>query len=165
MRAAALFAALLLGACATTPHHLGDPSPGRALGQPLRDLNLLQENLPPSLEALVGNPYNAPSPHDCPTVNAELAQIDRLLGPDVDIRPDSHTRRSERENAAVSSLLTQLSTSWIPGRDIVRAVTGAQARERRLREAVLAGALRRAYLRGVAAELGCAPQPAGPVAP
>jgi hypothetical protein len=45
--------------------------------------------------------------------------------------------------------------SLIPFRGIVREVSGAAAKERRMRAAVNAGLARRGYLRGLAATKGC----------
>ena len=159
-------AALLLGGCATT-QHFGDPSPGDALRQPLTDLNISREGIPDALKAIISDPYKLPAPADCPTITAEITVIDLLLGPDIDIVLDPKTARAERENAAVSSLVSQLSTSWIPGRDIIRTLSGAQSHARRVREAVLAGSLRRAFLKGMSRQLACpaAPPAAPPPSP
>lgn len=151
-------ATLLIGGCATT-QHFGDPSPGDALGQPLTDLNITREDIPDALKAIVADPYKLPAPAGCPTITAEIAVIDQLLGPDIDIVLDPKTARAERENAAVSSLVSQFSTSWIPGRDIIRTLSGAQAHTRKVREAVLAGSLRRAFLKGMSRQLACPPVP------
>ena len=52
-------------------------------------------------------------------------------------------------------------SDFIPFRSIVREATGASAHERKLRAAFERGVARRAYLKGVGAQLGCAP-PAAP---
>jgi hypothetical protein len=52
-------------------------------------------------------------------------------------------------------------SDFIPFRSLVREATGASAHERRLRAAFQAGVARRSYLKGVGAQLGCAP-PAAP---
>ena len=49
----------------------------------------------------------------------------------------------------------------IPWQGVVRFVSGADARDRRVRRAIIAGATRRAYLKGLGEEKGCAP-PAAP---
>ena len=52
-------------------------------------------------------------------------------------------------------------SDFIPFRSLVREATGASEHERKLRSAFQGGVARRAYLKGVGAQLGCAP-PAAP---
>ncbi len=156
--AAAMFA---LSACATMPASTGQRASrlGTAAAQPLRDLNLAREDPAPALAAAALAPYAAPVPADCPTINLEIGVLGAALGPDLDeVDYDSQGPGMAQElvEGAIRDLV------GLPYRGVVRRVTGADARDRVARKALLAGYVRRAWLKGLAANLGCTPpSPAG----
>lgn len=160
---AVLGAAAVLGlsACATMPASTAERTNrlGTAATQPLRDLNIQRQDPAPALAAALLAPYAAPVPMDCPTLNGEIGVLGAALGPDLDdVAYDSQRPGMAQElvEGAIRDLV------GLPYRGVVRRVTGADARDRIARKALLAGYVRRAWLKGLAANLGCpVPPPAG----
>ncbi len=81
-----------------------------------------------------------------------------MLGDDFDTSPP------EERDLSVTNLAQRVVGSFIPFRGIIREISGASAREFEFREAIAAGLMRRAYLKGVGQGLGC-PYPASPATP
>lgn len=119
--------------------------------QPLEDFNVVHDEIPIILYNLRGNPYAAPISTNCRNVIAEIRQLDRALGADLDTL-------EVRDRTAVDttfSLARSLALGLIPFRGVAREVTGAEAHRREYNAAVLAGTVRRAYLKGIGERLGC----------
>lgn len=146
---------------------LPDPAPtaasskekvGDAVQTPIEDLNLAGKQIPPILQAARDNPYGLGNVGTCPQLNRELAALDAVLGDDVDkVQPGGrHLGLSDVANFAADT--------FIPFRGVIREVTGAAARKRRMQEAVLAGFARRSFLKGVGRTRRCVyvPHPAAP---
>lgn len=137
---------------------------GDAAMSPLSDLNLRRVEVPPLLEA-IRSPYEPIPEVNCKAIAQSVIDLTEVLGPDADapIEPDAPFSEKAGEGAANATLGAVSSTmsGFIPFRSIVREATGASAHERKLREAYERGTERRAYLKGVGAQLGCAP-PAAP---
>lgn len=126
-----------------------------AVGQPLADFNINQTEIPDSLRRAVRGPYEPLAANSCAAMVGEIADLDQALGPDLDVAAVKTTRRG-RVSGAATGAIRRLSVSWIPMRGIVRTVTGAEAHARKVQDAALAGAVRRAYLKGLADRDGCA---------
>jgi len=154
-------------ACAATPGWAQQVTPGEEHG-----LGLLGADTPEFLKAIEADPYRAPAEPLCVSIPQEIADIDKVLGPDVDIHAAHKQTAGEFVGGAVRGLL--------PYGGVVRVVTGAGRRDRRLIRAAMAGYARRGYLRGLeqglrcaanaapgipAADLAAAPPPAEPVPP
>lgn len=126
-----------------------------AAAQPLRDLNLLRDPSAPALQQALLNPYAAPLPRTCATILAGIAELDLALGPDLDDpaygASDASRLGEELAADAVRDLL------GLPYRGIIRRVSGAAEQERMLKRRILAGFVRRSYLKGVGESLGCEP--------
>lgn len=150
----ALCALAMLGACATRPM----PPPqanldvGRSLGQPLRDLSLIREIAPDVLLRAAAAPYALESVADCPGTRAEIQRLDVALGPDLE-------PAAKAGGVSVGGLAADLvgGAVGLPFRGVVRVMTGAQAREAALRTAVLAGMVRRGFLKGRLERMTCGP--------
>lgn len=140
----------LLSACASSPNR------PMAVAQPLVDFNIVREEVPAHLKAIGGQPYQREAGLDCATISAEIDLLDEILGPDIDVEVSAADQRANRRREIAGALLRSLTTSWIPARAVVRNLSGAESRERRMKEAILGGALRRAYLKGVSDQMGCA---------
>ncbi len=117
-------------------------------------LGLTGADVPPLLAAIKADPYKAPAAPACDTVPAEILAINRVLGPDLDTPPpeagkESLTQKSEG-----------VARSLVPYGGVVRFVTGANKKDKELRDAVVAGYARRGFLRGLEANLKCHPDPA-----
>jgi hypothetical protein len=139
---------------------------GAAATAPLDDLNLRREPIPTVLLQAQANPYDRRNLNQCSTISAEVRRLDEALGPDLDEPPAPDGRMlSERASDAASraalDAIRNSVTDFIPGRDWIRQLSGAERHSRRTQEAIQAGRLRRAYLKGLGMQTNCAP-PAAP---
>lgn len=137
---------------------------GDAALTPLNDFNLRRTEIPARLQALY-SPY-APVPVvSCAAVGAEIIQLTKILGADSDAPPLPEASLEQKAGSGAADLalggVASAATDFIPFRSIVREATGASEHERQLRAAYERGVARRAYLKGVGAQIGCAP-PAAP---
>ena len=137
---------------------------GDAAMSPLTDFNLRRTEVPVLLAAIL-SPYEPIPAVTCEAIGRAVADLTVILGQDVDAPslPDASWQDQAGAGAAGMTLnaVSSTMTDFIPFRSIVREATGASAHERKLRAAYERGVTRRAYLKGVGAQLGCAP-PAAP---
>ncbi|MBU1346939.1 MAG: hypothetical protein KKA16_08290 [Alphaproteobacteria bacterium] len=139
---------------------------GDAAMTPLTDLNVRREQIPTVLLQAQANPYDRRNLNQCTTIGAEVARLDEALGPDRDepAAPDNPTLNERTQDALAEAALDAIrnaATDFIPYRSWVRALSGAQARSKTVQDAVEAGRLRRAFLKGLGMKANCAP-PASP---
>jgi hypothetical protein len=113
----------------------------------------MQPAVAAALRKAVGAPY-APADPSCDAIVWEIAQLDTALGPDFDTRPPSAQSKG-RTLPTVSQLESQAAGNFIPYEGALRFVTGADKRDRKTAEMVLAGAVRRAFLKGTGEARGC----------
>ena len=142
---------------------------------PLQDLNLRRQEIPPILVTAAMNPYARLKKIKCTDIQAELAALDEVLGPDM--KPKTYALASS-EGGLVGNIATipegddgeklsladgagslakdaimgtiRSKTNILPFRGIIRSVTGANRHQKKLAAAYDAGKLRRAYLKGLA---------------
>jgi len=120
--------------------------------KPLKDLNLMKDEIPPELLALMNNPYSLDGIKTCKQHKAAIDRLTSVLGPDVDaVTAKQGETATETMLGAAESVVGGL----IPGAGLMRKLSGAQAAEEKAKAAVLAGSLRRAYLKGSARAKGC----------
>ena len=125
---------------------------------PLTDFNITRSEIPAPLKSAGASPYGLVPDDSCTAIGAEVGRLDAALGPDL----DAGTGDDKNQGAEIAAgALRSLTTGWIPFRGIIRRITGAEAHATAVREAVLAGAVRRAYLKGYGERQGC-PAPAAP---
>ena len=87
-----------------------------------------------------------------------MAELDEVLGDDYDVEDESESTLKKIGKAGKGATLAGVASAagtYIPGRGIVRTVSGAKARQKKTREIYQKGVARRAYLKGVAATQGC----------
>jgi hypothetical protein len=151
VRIGALLAAMLL---ATGLSMNGLPAQAQVKAGSESGLGLTGADVPQLLKDIKADPYKAPVAPACDTVPAEILAIGDLLGPDLDTPPEpvDKTRNLTSKGADVARGL-------VPYGGVVRFVTGANKKDKALREAVLAGYARRGFLRGVLLHLKCRPDP------
>lgn len=125
--------------------------------QPLRDLNIDGDRIAPVLASAVEQTYPLVGLATCADIAADIAALDRALGPDFDAGPPAADRVVDRMLDMGGGMVMGL----MPYRGVVREVSGANAAERRRTRAIRAGAARRGFLKGVGWASGCAP-PAAP---
>jgi len=125
---------------------------------PMDDLNLSKREIPPALLEAEQDPYSTVGLGQCAQITAEVEALDTAIGDDIDLPREGGLKLS------ASDLADFAASTFIPFRDIIRTVTGANARKRRLQEAVLAGFARRSFLKGLGSARHCA-YPASPATP
>lgn len=122
--------------------------------QPFRDLSLIRQTTPEILTAAAAAPYAFEPPADCKVLGDELAALDLALPRDLDAPREKGPGFAE--DAALSALAGAFG---LPFRGMVRKVSGAERRDRDHARAVLAGMVRRGFLKGVARTSGCLIEP------
>ena len=122
----------------------------KAMGQPFRDLSLIQDKLPEVLKHAAESPYDVTNSVDCPQIRQEISELDAALGPDLD---ELATKKGSVAGSMVEDLIGGVVK--IPFRGILRKVSGAQKRDDALRAATLAGMVRRGFLKGRVSQLAC----------
>ena len=120
--------------------------------KPLKDLNLMKESIPPELQAIVKAPYALQGIRKCNQYKAAIDDLTRILGPDVD---SGIKRKGQNAGEFALGAAESVVGSLIPGAGLIRKISGADAAQKRARAAVLAGNLRRAYLKGTGRAKGC----------
>lgn len=150
-----------LAACATSTRTRPSDDPiGGAFTQPLKDLSMIREAIPETLARAASSPYETESPSDCGRVAEEIAKLDALLGPDVDAADATRGAADDLVSDAVRGAL------GLPFRGVIRQLSGAAERDRAHAKAVLAGMVRRGYLKGLRRGRDCASTvPAGEQGP
>jgi hypothetical protein len=160
--------ALFLAVGLATATVAGAQQPSKSVSQnaaelaksPLKDLNVEQDAIPPVLQEAVKRPYTMAGIKTCADITATVNGLDSVLGRDVDAplpKGKSSDDATELAMAAGQSAIGSL----IPGRGLVRQISGAAAAEKKAKAAVFAGAVRRGYLKGIGLARGCKP-PAAP---
>ena len=130
-----------------------------AVAAPLRDLNVLRTKIPEVLLQALADPYARPArPVTCARLVVLIKPLDEALGPDIDI---PSTDDGDRGRNAAFGLVAGVASDVIPLRGWVRRLTGAERHDNLVHSAILAGAVRRAYLKGLGEARGCKP-PATP---
>ncbi len=122
---------------------------------PIQDLNLTKDKIPEALTDSVIAPYASERLATCEDIRREVLRLDAVLGHDLDIDT------KERKDITVGKVAKSAVGSLIPFRGVIREVTGAADHQRDFEEAILAGAIRRGFLKGLGMERGC-PYPSRP---
>jgi len=117
---------------------------------PIQDLNLAQDKIPPLLIAARAAPYSTDGLSRCSQISSAVQEFDAVLGPDLD-----SAEARERE-MTVGSVAKSVVGALIPFRGVIREVSGANKAEQAFQDAVIAGMMRRAFLKGMGLKLGCA---------
>jgi hypothetical protein len=120
------------------------------LDRPLHDLNVMQPAVAAALRKAAQAPY-APADPSCEAITWEIAQLDTALGRDFDTRGPA----KDKTLPSVSQIEGEAAGSFIPYDGALRFITGADKRDRKIAEMVLAGAVRRAFLKGTGEARGC----------
>lgn len=121
--------------------------------KPLKDMNIVKDKIPPELVAVMAKPYDLTGISGCAGYKAEIDKLTRILGPDVD-SPKVQGQKASAAEVALSGAEAVVG-SLIPGTGFIRKLSGAEAEQKKAQAAVLAGDLRRAYIKGTARAKGC----------
>lgn len=123
---------------------------GDVVTSPLTDLNIKKDEVPAVLVTAREKPYSLGGMGRCPAIASEIAQLDAVLGDDIDIARDDGNSTIRMGNVAKS-----LVSSLIPFSGVIRELSGANGQQRKWNEAIYAGSVRRAFLKGVGQQRGC----------
>jgi hypothetical protein len=165
-----IVSAALLGGCLTTRANspkiettadADRDSVKGAAEAPLRDVNLLRTKIPEVLLYAEADPYSRPPPGwKCVDLITMVAPLDDALGDDLDVPPEQQGMK-EKGKGSVLGLAAGAASDMIPFRSWVRKLSGAERHDDLVQKAIMAGAVRRAYLKGLGEAKGCNP-PATP---
>jgi hypothetical protein len=171
----ALFLVGAVSACSTTENQtVNGPAStqdriGKAIVSPLGDINLVQDTISPVLTEALKNPYQMPVDNSCAGLTEQVKKLDATLGADLDANVVSTDKSmSEKgsvlaQDEAVGSVERTINGA-IPFRSWIRKFSGAEKHSKEMTAAIAAGIVRRAFLKGVGQEHGCA-YPAAPLKP
>jgi hypothetical protein len=130
-----------------------------AVQQPFEDVNLIRRSIPPVLLDAVDAPYAPPKPVNCNQITGDVMALDDALGDDFDVNepddPSLSAKRGRQAGEAVVLAMRDTEADFIPFRNWVRRLSGAQKRDDQVRAAVYAGRVRRSYLKGLGLAMGC----------
>lgn len=129
-----------------------------AILAPLRDVNLMRDDVPDVLNGAKEAPYLDPQQASCAQLATMIAPLDEALGPDTG---DGAEVAGPGARGMVYGAMADVTRDFIPFRGVVRRITGAAKHDQEVQAARKAGNLRRAYLKGFASAKGCygPPQP------
>jgi hypothetical protein len=169
---------LSLAGC-TTPRSDGSPkiqtsaeankeSVEGAAQAPLRDLNVLRTKIPDVLLVAMADPYKRPAHSlragrtaQCAQLVVLIKPLNDALGADFDMPAKDEDDLVGRGRTTALGAAASMASDVIPFRGWVRKLSGAERHDRLVQEAIVAGAVRRAYLKGLGEARGCDP-PATP---
>ena len=136
-----------------------------AVTTPLRDANLIRAEIPEVLTRAVVNPYARPAKLTCAALRPEITALNDALGEDF----DEAAVKEDGTRSTAYGLVSSAVADVIPMRGWLRKLSGAEKHDKRVQEAILAGAARRGYLKGLGQSKGCkapsAPRPVVASAP
>lgn len=128
-------------------------SAGEVAATPLDELNLRKEKTDPVLDAALAAPYAVPGKGGCASINREIADLDKVLGFDIDSTASPSAK--QKRDRAVGGTARSVVSSLIPFDGIIRQISGANAAENHRAVHIYAGSVRRAFLKGYARAKGC----------
>jgi hypothetical protein len=130
--------------------------------QPFRDFGLVRSKIPAVLIAAMADPYARPSPATCDGIAADMTRLNIALGPDLDEpvsteHPGVLTRGEGMAKTAALDAMRSEAQSQIPFDGFIRVLSGADRHDHMVMAAIQAGAIRRAYLKGLGEMRQCLP--------
>lgn len=128
-----------------------------AITSPLRDVNLMRSKIPSVLKDSLADPYRRPTPATCSGIVDEVARLNEALGDDLDADEGKPISMSSRAKEEALNAIAGLASDVIPFRGWVRKITGAERHDKTVQQSIAAGAVRRAYLKGLGEARGCDP--------
>ncbi|MEW5686343.1 MAG: hypothetical protein AB1942_15610 [Pseudomonadota bacterium] len=133
-----------------------------AMTAPLRDLNVTRAKIPPILLDALADPYKRPpNKWRCTQLVGLVRPLDEALGPDIDRILPGDENLMDRSKSTALGVAADFASDAIPFRGWVRKLSGAEAHDKLVQSAIIAGNVRRAYLKGLGEARGC-PPPATP---
>ena len=132
---------------------------GEAASQPLRDIGLMKKKIPYALTR-IADPYAEPTGPGCAWITYELTQLSAALGPEVAVMPGTdRSTTSERGSRlaieAARDMIRNSGSRILPGRSIIRRLSGATNSDALYKAAKERGMVRRGYLKGLSDARNC----------
>ena len=124
---------------------------------PLKDVGVVKDKIPRVLIDARTATYALPSPLTCKTLFDAVDALDAELAPDLDA-PSTQIKSGMSATEIGETVVHGLT----PLRSWVRKLSGAEKNANEVQAAIMAGSVRRGYLKGVGLNLGCKP-PAAPL--
>jgi len=124
---------------------------------PLKDVGVVKDKIPQVLVDARTATYTLPSPLTCQTIFDAVDALNAELAPDLDA-PSTQIKTGMSATEIGETVVHGL----MPMRSWVRKLSGAEKNDNAVQAAILAGSIRRGYLKGVGLERGCKP-PAAPL--
>jgi hypothetical protein len=164
--------AVLMSGCVTTPEN-GSPKVQTTAEadregvkgvaeSPLRDLNVLRTKIPVVLLQAMADPYERPISGRCVDLIDRLNPLNDALGEDLDVTSKTgEDGMMAKGKTTALTLASGAASDVIPFRGWIRKLSGAERHDKYVQAAITAGAVRRAYLKGLGEAKGCNP-PATP---
>lgn len=146
---------------AATKHSGMTERVGHAAMTPLSDLNVVQQKIPDVLRhARTVGPYALPAKSDCPSVEDEINRLTAELGPDLDDpklkgKANLLDRGADAAESYGVGIVRRTVEGLVPFRSWVRKLSGAEKHSSEVASAIVAGGVRRAYLKGIRRGMGC----------
>lgn len=132
-----------------------------AMSAPLRDVNVMRTKIPSILLEAQADPYKRPNPATCAQLIALVTPLNQALGADLDEEAMDEDDLMAQGRSTALGAVASFTQDVIPFRGWVRKLSGAEQHDRLVRDAIIAGGVRRAYLKGLGEARGCNP-PATP---
>jgi hypothetical protein len=124
----------------------------------------MKTEIPSVLDDARRAPYAPVAGASCEMLGAEIALLDTALGRDLDVAVDSKPFSKGKVVDKAIDVGGSAASSFIPYRGVVRFVSGAEKHDNHVADSVLAGSVRRGYLKGVGEAMGCS-YPNAPMRP
>lgn len=124
---------------------------------PLKDVGVVKDKIPQVLIDARTATYALPSPLTCQTIFDAVDALNAELAPDLD-NPSTQIKTGMSATEIGETVVHGL----MPMRSWVRKLSGAEKNDNAVQAAILAGSIRRGYLKGIGLERGCKP-PAAPL--
>lgn len=139
---------------------------GSVVASPFRDFGVMKAKIPPPLEKARTKPYDVKGLNTCEAVRDEVSDLDLVLGPDIDTpdiekHRDMYNRGSEMVASAAVDAVRSAANHFIPMRDTIRKISGADRAQKKVDKAMTAGRVRRGFLKSYGMQHNCA-WPAAP---
>jgi hypothetical protein len=129
-----------------------------AVTAPLRDFNLMRTKIPQVLLEAMSDPYyRPPGKLSCEDLANLLQPVNDALGPDIDEVPPPKPGMVQKTPGAAYGLVASAATGAVPFHSWVRKLSGAERHDSYVQQAITAGAVRRAYLKGLGEAKNCPP--------
>lgn len=122
---------------------------------PFRDLNVLPQKIPSILRNAADDAYRAPRAYNCRAIAGEITSLEEVLGDDFDAPPPPPPNKEEKRTGTANMVLKGAAGSIVPFRGWVRQLTGAERHAQQVQNAIAAGRVRRAYLKGIGQMMRC----------